>query len=117
MDWLDAIGQLEFLDNTPVRACFFGHSHLAGLFAEKGTRPSAGSMTHYTLAAQNRYLINPGSVGQPRDGDPRAAFGLLDVQTMTFEFHRVEYDTVLAARKIVDAGLPVILARRLDRGK
>jgi len=117
MDWLDAIGQLEFLDNTPVRACFFGHSHLAGLFAEKGTRPSAESMTRYTLAAQNRYLINPGSVGQPRDGDPRAAFGLLEVQTMTFEFHRAEYNTLLAAQKIVDAGLPVILARRLDRGK
>lgn len=117
MDWLDAMGQLEFLTNIRTRACFFGHSHLAGLFAEKGTRPSAESITRYSLTARNRYLINPGSVGQPRDGDPRAAFGLLETQTMTFEFHRVEYDRLLAARKIVDAGLPATLARRLDRGK
>ena len=117
LDWLDAMRQLEFLNGTGIRVCLFGHSHFAALFGEKGSAPSAGTPDRHTLDRENRYLINPGSVGQPRDGDSRAAFGLFETEAMTFEFHRVEYDIEETARKIVDAGLPVELARRLPRGR
>ncbi len=63
-----------------------------------------------------RFLINVGSVGQPRDGDPRAAFGLLDTETWTYELFRVEYDVEGTAAAILKAGLPDALARRLFRG-
>jgi len=117
VDWLDAMRQFEFLNDTGVNICFFGHSHHASIFSERGNSPPAEPSNRYTLHAGNRYLINPGSVGQPRDSDPRAAFGLFDTDTRSFEFHRVEYDIDAAARKIVRAGLPVELARRLARGK
>ena len=117
LDWLDAIRQFEFLNDTGIEVCFFGHSHHASIFSERGNSPPAETSKRYTLHAGNRYLINPGSVGQPRDSDPRAAFGLFDTDTRSFEFHRVEYDIDAAARKIVRAGLPVELARRLARGR
>jgi len=117
VDWLDALRQFEFLNGTGIEVCFFGHSHHASIFSERGNSPSAETSTRYTLRPGNRYLINPGSVGQPRDSDPRAAFGLFDTEARFFEFHRVEYDIDAAAHKIVQAGLPVELARRLARGK
>ena len=64
-----------------------------------------------------RWLINPGGVGQPRDGDPRAAWLLLDTSTWTAEWRRVEYPIDEAARAIEDAGLPRILAERLYSGQ
>jgi len=63
-----------------------------------------------------RYLINPGSVGQPRDLDWRASFGLLDTERKVFEFFRVEYDVDKAQLKIKEAGLPEVLAERLAIG-
>ena len=65
----------------------------------------------------SRYLVNPGSVGQPRDRYPRAAFGVFDTEKMTFDFCRVEYDIDACAKKILQAGLPPELARRLSKGK
>jgi diadenosine tetraphosphatase ApaH/serine/threonine PP2A family protein phosphatase len=62
------------------------------------------------------YLINPGSVGQPRDNDSRAAYALYTPETRTIEYRRVAYDVEAAARKIVDAGLPGVLAARLFEG-
>jgi diadenosine tetraphosphatase ApaH/serine/threonine PP2A family protein phosphatase len=62
------------------------------------------------------WLLNPGSVGQPRDGDPRAAWMMLDTETWTATFQRVEYPIDEAARAIVDAGLPRSLADRLYQG-
>ena len=69
------------------------------------------------MRPDNWYFINPGAVGQPRDRDPRAAFGLFDTEKLTFEFCRVDYDIDECARKIVQVGLPVELARRLPKGK
>ncbi len=117
VDWLDAMHQLEFLNGTGVKVCFFGHSHRASIFSERGNSQSAEISNRHTLHADNRYLINPGSVGQPRDRDPRAAFGLFETEARYFEFHRVEYDIDAAARKIVRAGLPVELALRLAKGR
>jgi diadenosine tetraphosphatase ApaH/serine/threonine PP2A family protein phosphatase len=117
MDWLDAMRHVELLKETNAKICFFGHSHRASLFGEKGEHPLAEVSNRYSLNSENHYLVNPGSVGQPRDHDPRAAFGLFDTETKLFEFRRVEYDIETAARKVVEAGLPVGLARRLAKGK
>jgi len=117
IDWLDAMRQLEFLNGRDVHVCLFGHSHRPSFFSEKGAEQSVGHGSVHELKLKNRYFINPGAVGQPRDGDPRAAFGFLDTEKMTFEFCRIEYDIDACARKITDAGLPAELARRLYKGK
>lgn len=118
IDWLDAMRQLEYLNGREnIKVCFFGHSHRPSFFSEKGTtNPSNGSAEH-TLHPSNRYFINPGAVGQPRDRDPRAAFGIYDSDRMHFEFCRVEYELETTARKIAMVGLPNDLARRLAKGK
>ena len=64
-----------------------------------------------------RWLVNPGSIGQPRDGDPRAAWMMLDTDSLTATFHRVEYPVEAAAKSILDAGLPRQLADRLFSGQ
>ena len=104
------------------RVSLIGHSHVALFFAapegddgelrgshvEAGTRLEAGS---------GRWLLNPGSVGQPRDGDPRAAWLELDTEAWTATYHRVEYEIDRAAGAIEEAGLPGQLARRLYVGQ
>jgi diadenosine tetraphosphatase ApaH/serine/threonine PP2A family protein phosphatase len=65
----------------------------------------------------SRFLVNCGAVGQPRDGDSRAAFGLLDTATRTLMLKRVDYDLQTAQAKILAAGLPEVLAQRLALGR
>ncbi|HIJ75034.1 MAG TPA: metallophosphoesterase family protein [Candidatus Hydrogenedentes bacterium] len=117
IDWLDAMPQWQLLEKNDIRICFFGHSHRSSLFAEKGGLVLQRTLDKYRLKNGNRYLINPGSVGQPRDGDPRAAFGIFDTESAVFEFHRVEYDIGATTKKILDAGLPPGLVSRLTKGK
>ena len=117
VDWLDAIRQLEFLNGRDVNVCFFGHSHRPSFFSEKGEITSLTPGVIHELRPQVHYFINPGSVGQPRDRDSRACFGIFDVERMTFEFGRVEYDIELCAKKILEAGLPPDLAARLAKGR
>src|SRR5438876_23223 len=74
----------------------------------------AGSTVSF---AEHRWLLNPGSVGQPRDGDARAAYLVLDLEQRVAEFHRVEYDVAGTQREIREAGLPEVLAARLERGE
>lgn len=106
---------------------FFGHTHLQGGFATDGEQWYRLTPDYYTraeaevwrlpLSSGARYLLNPGSVGQPRDGDWRAAFAVYDRETNTVEFHRVPYDVRAAADAIVRAGLPHRLATRLRDGR
>lgn len=117
VDWLDAMRHVEYLIRANARVCFFGHSHRASLFLERGAGPHSVQPNCYTLAEDNRYFINPGSAGQPRDHDPRAAFGLYESEKRVFEFCRVPYDIEAAAQKAIDAGLPRTLALRLFKGK
>ena len=117
LDWLDAMRHLEYLVRAKKRVCFFGHSHRATIYSERGMVPKSTENAYALSTAQNRYFLNPGSVGQPRDRDPRAAFGLYESETKVFEFCRIEYDIDTAARKVVEAGLPPELARRLTLGK
>jgi predicted phosphodiesterase len=99
--------------------CFVGHSHIACAFTlaagavERRLPPPAAGLR---LWPGERHLFNPGSVGQPRDRDPRAAYAILDTAAGRIEHYRVAYDVEAAARKILAAGLPAPLARRLRTG-
>jgi diadenosine tetraphosphatase ApaH/serine/threonine PP2A family protein phosphatase len=81
------------------------------------TVPVQGSPFEIDLTAPLRYLVNCGAVGQPRDGDSRAAYGILDADARTLTILRTVYDIALAQTKIVDAGLPEVLAQRLAVGR
>ncbi len=103
---------------TPV--CFFGHTHFPFVYTEKEGNVEGtfleGNATEIKLEKGVRYLINPGSVGQPRDRNPRAAFAIYDSDSRTIKFSRVEYDIEEAKRKIIDERLPPALAERLSLG-
>jgi diadenosine tetraphosphatase ApaH/serine/threonine PP2A family protein phosphatase len=105
------------MDAYQEPVCFIGHSHYAGTFDRRD------SHTRYTRSAEvriedgHRYLVNVGSVGQPRDGDPRAAYVLFDDLERLLRHVRVEYDVEGAMRRILDAGLPRFLAERLQWGE
>ena len=120
----DAWAPLQQVDTAIT---FFGHTHLQGGFAQKGpdwheirpqyyTRNDAESWA-MEIAPETRHLINPGSVGQPRDNDWRAAFGTYDTDSMEILFHRIPYDLTTAQGRILMAGLPERLAERLREGR
>jgi diadenosine tetraphosphatase ApaH/serine/threonine PP2A family protein phosphatase len=117
-DDLDAVRALRGLER-PI--CLFGHTHVPAGYRLTHELTHLGPMRggEFTLAfdAGARYLINCGAVGQPRDGDPRAAFGLLDTTAQALTVHRVQYDVGLAQQKIISAGLPDVLAQRLAIGR
>lgn len=114
--WEDALPYGYFLEEQNCAICFVGHTHTPAVFSTDGAY--ALDKDHcVTLQPEHRYFINPGSVGQPRDDDPRASFGLLDTDAMTFELVRLEYDVEQAARRVRDARLPRFLADRLAHGR
>lgn len=97
-----------------VKICFFGHTHLPyAASQEDGLIAPNGSLQ---LKKNRLYLINPGSVGQPRDGNFKAAFGLYDDTKDEFYFYRVDYPLEETGQKIIEEGLPVLEAERLKRG-
>jgi len=97
-----------------IRICFYGHTHVPNIVEEDGRALSPPERFH--LDPERRYLINPGSVGQPRDRVPLASFGVLDEQPMLYYHYRVPFAIETAQRKILAAGLPRILADRLAAG-
>jgi len=118
---------VEPLANMQAQLTFFGHTHIQGGFCldneQWGTlRPVYHSKTGpekvvLDLKENVKYLINPGSAGQPRDGDPRAAFAIFDTESLTIEFHRVPYEIKAAQKAILDNKLPERLASRLSEGR
>jgi len=100
-----------------TRLCFVGHSHVPAMwsFGSSGPEFERGDVD-ITLDAGRRYIVNVGSVGQPRDRDPRAAYALWDVDARSVSVRRVAYDIGGARGKIEAAGLPRILADRLAAG-
>jgi predicted phosphodiesterase len=110
--------QVMALFDTPV--ILYGHTHLPVIFAMDNQRRVWGASIHddakFHLEPGLRYLINPGSVGQPRDRNPRASFVLFDDEKKTVQFFRVYYDVRKTQRAILKAGLPPILAHRLAVG-
>ncbi len=114
----------DCLEAQPERLALIGHSHVSLFFArlpeDAGPAETRGAQAEDGLRldlGEGRWLLNPGSVGQPRDGDPRAAWLELDTDKGSARFHRVPYDIDRAAAAIVDAGLPKRLADRLYIGQ
>ncbi len=103
-----------------VDFCFFGHSHIPSIFTleRDGIRVEAvrGSRARLTLEAGKKYLINPGSVGQPRDRNPKASYAIFDAGERVVYFDRVAYDVRATRKKILQAGLPPMLGDRLVLG-
>lgn len=112
------------LQRMATALTFFGHTHVQGAFAQEGadweeSHPHCNSAGECPLELSTgaRYLINPGSVGQPRDRDPRAAFAIYDSVANCVIFHRIPYDVAAAQAAIRAAGLPERLAARLETGR
>jgi diadenosine tetraphosphatase ApaH/serine/threonine PP2A family protein phosphatase len=102
--------------------CLFGHTHLPAIFRRvdnhlTGAPPEGDTETRIALQRGARYLVNVGSIGQPRDGDSRAAYGVLDDETREVTMFRVPYSIERAQERILAAGLPPSLATRLGLGR
>jgi diadenosine tetraphosphatase ApaH/serine/threonine PP2A family protein phosphatase len=104
-------------DQATARLCFFGHTHRQVAYEARDGHVGLVGRPEFSAADGARYLVNVGSVGQPRDGDPRAAFTLYSEEEESVRFVRVEYDIEKAARRIAEAGLPELLALRLHLGR
>jgi predicted phosphodiesterase len=110
---------------SPSEVTFFGHTHYQGGFSYRAgqigviqLRPGAGpNFAALRLEPGTRYLLNPGSIGQPRDGDPRAAFAVADMDHQVIEFWRVPYDIAAVQERMRNAGLPDPLVERLAAGR
>jgi diadenosine tetraphosphatase ApaH/serine/threonine PP2A family protein phosphatase len=99
--------------------CFVGHSHLPIIFQRPFPNSFALPRTvqwQEPMQLKPRMILNPGSVGQPRDGDPRASYGILDTEAQTWEMWRVEYEVKEVQARILEAGLPERQALRLMAG-
>lgn len=107
------------MDAASGRVCLFGHTHLPAIFATADDPVEAieGRTDALRLPRKGPALINVGSVGQPRDGDPRAAYGIIDLEEGILELRRVAYDIAGAQQRIRDEGLPDWLAGRLATGQ
>jgi predicted phosphodiesterase len=103
------------LKNAGRKIAFFGHTHIPGIYDSDGA-------FHYEedkeirLDKDRQYLINPGSIGQPRDRDPRASFCIFDTKEKSVIFHRFDYDIQKSASLIIEKGLPPSLGNRLFYG-
>jgi len=97
--------------------CFIGHTHVPQLFTEGYVKGSYLEPGKFFLNRNKRYIINCGSVGQPRDGNPQTSYGIYDTVLKNVTINRISYPVHLTQEKIIKAGLPKILADRLIVGK
>ncbi len=116
---LDAEIAQRVFEHFDTQLCFVGHTHQPAIYQLKGQRcarivPSDGLVLE--LDPDVRYVINPGGVGQPRDGDARAAWALYDPAAATVTFRRTAYNIRRTQSLMIDAGLPELLAARLSFG-
>ena len=110
---------------SPTDVTFFGHTHHQGGFSYRAgqigmiqLRPDHGpKFAALRMESGTRYLLNPGSIGQPRDGDPRAAFAIADQEHQIIEFWRVPYDIAAVQKRMEKAGLPFPLIERIGAGR
>jgi diadenosine tetraphosphatase ApaH/serine/threonine PP2A family protein phosphatase len=118
-DELDAVRALK-VATRPL--CLFGHTHYPATFelsadAFDSIGSAAAPQTRIVMRDGCKYLVNPGSVGQPRDGDPRAAYAIVDTNERRVDLFRLKYPVDVTQAKIIDAGLPEVLAQRLALGR
>lgn len=114
----DELDARRALGSSTQRLCLFGHTHVAIAFKltdrSIGTAPTGDT---FEIEADSKYLVNPGSVGQPRDNDPRAAYLIYDAGAQRIERYRLEYPVGQTQAKMASAGLPDPLIRRLAAGR
>jgi diadenosine tetraphosphatase ApaH/serine/threonine PP2A family protein phosphatase len=118
---LDEVSAFQNLAHFTAPICFIGHSHVPLIFAYHSDKTAqfehAGADKVLELQPESRYILNPGSVGQPRDNDPRAAYAVWDTDKRTVTFCRVEYDVAETQRRMREAKLPSALSERLALGR
>jgi predicted phosphodiesterase len=122
--WEYLLTRSQAIDNFgrfTQQVCFIGHSHVPLVFrlrpsgaVDGPSSPESGMLMH--IQPEMRYFVNPGSVGQPRNQDPRAAFALLDTDALTINFERVGYDIAKTQQQMREVGLPEPLVLRLQYG-
>lgn len=117
--WVYVVEPLEAADafhamTSPL--AFIGHTHFPAVYTNDGLARSFSPVDDIVVDEKQKTMINVGSVGQPRDGDPRAAYVIYDDDAKSVRIRRVDYDIDAAAAKILEAGLPQMLAERLYRG-
>lgn len=100
-----------------TKICFIGHSHVPVIFIKEGRSSTFTFQTEIRLKNQWYYIVNTGSVGQPRDGNPKACYVIYDTESEVVRIKRISYDIRRAQDKIIEAGLPRILAERLSLGR
>ncbi len=114
-----AVARINF-DFFDTRICLMGHTHVPVLYRHRLDEYTATAETlpegNAVAIDSDRLMINPGSVGQPRDGDARAAYALLDLDALTLTHYRVEYDIAATQKKMARANLPARLIQRLSHG-
>jgi predicted phosphodiesterase len=122
----DRLGAARAFESSVAPLIFFGHTHHQGGFLLAADHSlqviplpaiENGKPARIALGEGKRYLINPGSIGQPRDGDWRAAFAILDASQRSIEFYRTPYDLAVTRGKMRKAGLPEPLTARLEVGR
>jgi len=117
---VDLVEAAEIFQEADFAICLFGHTHVPCVFRSSAAGVTrlfpAPAGTRIPLRAGERILLNPGSVGQPRDEDPRASFVILDEDQREATFHRIDYPIQQAQLRILEAGIPPLLAQRLERG-
>jgi len=118
----DDLDALRSLHTSERQLCLFGHTHVQVGYALSGDQFTLTTMDdsrplNILLTNGSKHLINPGSVGQPRDGDPRAGFAIVDTDHRHVLIYRTPYDIEHARARIIEEGLPEILAQRLALGR
>src|SRR3954463_10993649 len=118
----DELDAMRALQTSKRPMCFYGHTHYAIVFelAKSGlqiVRTGRGGEITVAVREGTKYLANPGSVGQPRDGNPLAAYAILDTDAKRFDFFRVAYPVEVTQQEISEVGFPEPLARRLSLGR
>ena len=98
--------------------CFVGHTHLPAIFSERPDDLPRMKVGHdFTIDSEQKYIVNVGSVGQPRDDDPRACYVVFDSELGDVNYRRIEYDIEKAQRKMAEAKLPEMLIKRIAIGR
>ncbi len=105
-------------DATDAFICFFGHSHLPTIFSIGEDQKVRSRFGHdFQPLDENRYLVNVGSVGQPRDDDPRSCYVVYDSDTVDVYYRRVEYDFTVTQKKMAEVNAPALLIERIAIGR
>lgn len=119
LDWhyiTDKSSACQSFTSQETPLCFVGHSHVPGIFLEENRQIIASPQDKIKFKIGIKYIINVGSVGQPRDGNPKACYTVYDTETNLLEIKRMGYNLEITQEKIIKAGLPQILAERLAGG-